>query len=214
MDFELTILQYSLCAWDSLNPWINLGGLVKSPRESFKNPLGHVMRIPAGQDIHMKVHPPMDGKGTEKFLNELEGKTPPDRFHILGSIEREIRAPAQIDHHTDKSLIHWNIRKPIAPDPRLVIQGSPQGLPERDPRILDCVVKINVQVAFGVDLKVEQPMTGKQSQHVIKERDPGHKFGISLAINDKPQCDGCFGRLSFNFCLSRHELKQITECPA
>jgi len=214
MDFELTTLQDSLCAWDSLNPGINLGSLVKCPRERLKNPLGHVMRIPAGQDIHMKVHPPVNGKGTEKFLNELKGKTPPDRFHILGSVEGKIRTPAQIDHHTDKGLIHGNIRKPIAPDPRFVIQGFPQSLPERDPRILDCVVKINFQIAFGVDLQVEQPMTSKQCQHVVKKRNAGHKFGISLAINDKPQCDGCFGRLSFNFCLSRHEQKQITECPA
>ena len=214
MDFELTMLQYSLCAWDSLNAGIDLRGLVERASERLEDPLSHVMSIPAGQNVDVKVHSTMDRKGTEKFLDELEGKTPPNRLHILGGIEREIRTAAQIDHHTDKRLIHWHIRKPIAPDPRLVTKGFPQGLPERNARILNCVVKINVEVAFGVDLQVEQSMTGKQSQHVIEKRDAGHQFGISLAINDKPQCDGCFGRLPFNFCFPSHDRKQITECPA
>ena len=147
----------------------------------------------------MKVHPPVDRDRTQKLLHQLERKIPSDRLDVFWGVEGKIRPSAEVHDHTNKRLVHGNIRKTVSPDPRLVPEGFHQRLPERDAGIFHRVVKIHRNVAFRVEVQIKQPVPRKKRQHVIEEWNPGRELGIPPAVHDKSQHDGGFGCLALNF---------------
>ena len=183
--------------------------LIERAGQGFKYPLRHVVRIPAGQDVHMQVHPAMHRHGAKKFLDELKGEISSDRLDVLRGIKRQIRAPAEIHDDPDQRLVHRDVGKPVAPDPGLVRKRFHQRLPERDAGVLDRVVEIHLDVAAGIEIEIKNPVPREQRQHVVEKRDPGRDLGIPLPIDHQPQGDGCFGCLAFDFCFAGHAAKPI-----
>ena len=66
--------------------------------------------------------------------------------------------------------------------PRAVAQRLPQSLAERDAGILDRVMRIDMQVALGRDLDVDQRMAGELLQHMIEKADAGRNLGHPRAV--------------------------------
>ena len=61
----------------------------------------------------------------------------------------------------------------VALDARLVAQGFVQSLAERQPHVLDRVVRVDMQVALGLDLKGQPPVAGDLLEHVVEKAHPG-----------------------------------------
>lgn len=59
--------------------------------------------------------------------------------------------------------------------PLLVVDRLGQRLPDRDPDILDGVVRIDMQITLRFDLEIDQAMTCDLIQHVIEKRDAGRR---------------------------------------
>ena len=66
------------------------------------------------------------------------------------------------------------------------------GLSEGDAHILNRMVCVDVQIAFGLDFKVNHAMTGNLIHHVFKEWHAGFKASRAIAIKIEADSDLCF----------------------
>ena len=57
-----------------------------------------------------------------------------------------------------------------------------QRLAEHDADILDRVMRIDMQIALGLHIEVEQPMPGEGRQHMVEKSDPGVDRGFTRPI--------------------------------
>ena len=65
----------------------------------------------------------------------------------------------------------------VAADALLVAHGLVDRLAQRDAHVLDGVVAVDVQVALGLDVQVDQAMAGDLVEHVIEKTDAGGEAG-------------------------------------
>ena len=103
---------------------------------------------------------------------------------------------AQIHHDAAERLIHRDVGMPVACDPGLVAEGLADALAEHDAAVLDRVVEINVHIPIHREVEVDEPVAGKQRQHVIEERDASLDLRGPGSIKVDGQGDVGFARLS------------------
>jgi hypothetical protein len=71
----------------------------------------------------------------------------------------------------------------IAAQPALVAHGLGYRLAQGDADIFDGVVAIDVQIALGLDVEVDQAMAGNLVEHVVEETDAGRELGGAGAVD-------------------------------
>ena len=64
----------------------------------------------------------------------------------------------------------------------LVADRLGERLAERDADVLDGVVRVDVQVALGLDLEVEHAVARHLVEHVLEERQAGGELRRALAV--------------------------------
>ena len=64
-------------------------------------------------------------------------------------------------------------------------------------------MRIDVEVAFGVDRKVDQAVAGEQIEHVVEEPDAGARRGLAGAVEVQRQADLRLFGDARDFCVSR-----------
>ena len=74
----------------------------------------------------------------------------------------------------------------VTKDAFFVAHRLGERLPQRDADVFDGVMIINMQIARGVDIQIDQAVTGNLIEHVIQERDPCRQFLLACAV----QIDG------------------------
>jgi hypothetical protein len=79
----------------------------------------------------------------------------------------------------------------VAADALLVTHRLGHRLAQRDAHVFDRVVAVDVQVAFGLDVQVDQPVAGDLVQHVVEKTDAGGQPGLAGAV--KVDADGDLG---------------------
>jgi hypothetical protein len=70
----------------------------------------------------------------------------------------------------------------VAANTLLVAHGLGKSLAERDAHIFHRVVAIDVQIALGIDIEIDQAVAGDLVQHVVKKTDAGGQFGRTTAV--------------------------------
>src|SRR5574343_1739271 len=83
----------------------------------------------------------------------------------------------------------------------LVTPGLGQRLAKGDADILDRMMRVDVQVALGVDVDVDPAMTGDLVKHVIEKGHAGSKFALAGAIEIETHSDLRLQRVACNFGL-------------
>ena len=68
------------------------------------------------------------------------------------------------------------------PDPRAVAEGLGEGGAQDERDVLDGVVLVDLEVAVGADLQVEQAVVRERPQQVIVEADPGLDVGATGTV--------------------------------
>lgn len=81
----------------------------------------------------------------------------------------------------------------VAADAFLVADRLVHGLAQRDADIFHRVVGVDVQVAGGVDVEVDQAVPGDLIEHVIEERHAGLEAGLAGAVQIQADADLGFG---------------------
>lgn len=149
------------------------------------------------QQIDMQRHPGMLTECSEKFFAQGRVKCPDLLVGYRYGAVKE-RPVAEIGNDSNQCLVHRQQATPIPVDTRLVAKGSVEGLAEADTDIFYGMVVVNLDVAFGSNGQIEEPMDRKQRQHMIEKRHTGIDRRLSLAIKGQYQMDICFSGLSVN----------------
>jgi hypothetical protein len=67
-----------------------------------------------------------------------------------------------------------------------------------------------VEIALGLDVEINQPMTGNLIQHVIEKRDAGLEDCTARAVQIDPDPDAGLGSMAFDFGnAGSHERNQL-----
>ena len=66
-----------------------------------------------------------------------------------------------------------------------------QGLPHHDTDVFNCVMVVNVQIAFAGNIQVNQTVTRYLGKHMLKERNAGIKAVFTGTV--KIEADGDLG---------------------
>jgi histidinol-phosphate aminotransferase len=90
---------------------------------------------------------------------------------------------------------------PVTTQAFLVAKRLEQGLTDGDTDILNRVMRIDVQITLGFDLKINQTMTGDLIKHVIKERNISGEFTLTRPIQIQTNGDLGFEGISGDFSL-------------
>src|SRR6185295_14547076 len=97
----------------------------------------------------------------------------------------------------------------VAAQPLFVAHRLRHGLAQRDADVFDRVVAVDVQVALGDDLEVDQPVAGDLVEHVVEEADAGGQLGHARAVEVEGDADlrlgGVAGDIRFAVC-AHHRL--------
>ncbi len=153
------------------------------------------MRVPAVEDLRVDIGVDVVRYGTEKFLDQLEGKVP-DVRHELRDAVLEKGAAAEVDDHAGERFVHGEVAVTVAADADLVAECLLECHSEHDPGVLDTVVRINVEVAFDLHLEVDEPVTSEKVEHVVEEADSGRPRKLAGAVEIEAQGDVGLRRLT------------------
>ena len=88
-------------------------------------------------------------------------------------VEDERRPAGEVDRDLGQGLVHRHDRPAVAVDAALVAECLLDRLAEDDADVFDGVVRIDLQIALGVDVEVDQAVPREQVEHVIEEPDAG-----------------------------------------
>lgn len=121
----------------------------------------------------------------------------------IGVEDHEVTT-AQIDRSRNKRLFHRQRKMTVATNARLVAERLLDGLSETDSNILDRVMLIDMQIALGRDLQINDRMPSKQLKHVVEEADTRLNPRVAVAVKVQLESDLGFVRLSFNLRGTRH----------
>jgi hypothetical protein len=94
---------------------------------------------------------------------------------------------------------------PVAAQSLLVAESPGQRLAERDADILDRVVRVDMQVAAGLNHRGRSGRGGNLLKHVIEEGDAGGEATLAAAVEIQPNGDPGFERIPGNFCLPHRD---------
>ena len=77
----------------------------------------------------------------------------------------------------------------VAAQALLVADRLIERLPQRDADVFHGVVRIDVQIALGENVDVQQAVPGDLIEHVIEKRQPGIELGLAAAVQIQLDAD-------------------------
>ena len=151
--------------------------------------------ILAIQVFHVQAHTAIACHRLEEFLEQL-------CVHIADLVANKINLPdqvgtfAQVYSRAAQRFIHWQIGVAITGNPGKIAQRLGNRLANNDAGIFNRVVAINVQVALGADMQVDEGVAPERVQHMVKKANA--RFDISLAGPIEIEGHGDIGFLGFS----------------
>ena len=175
--------------------WINLASDAQRTGEGLEHGLGLMVGIVTSQCINMHRDSGMIDQALEEFVHQVNIE-----FANHCASERHIEDQAgtsgKIDHDARQGFIQGHIGVTIATQALLVTPSLRQRLTYRYADILYRVVRIDMQIADGGNLKINQSMTGKLVEHVVKKSYAGIQLGYATAIEVEHHPDFGFQRVA------------------
>ena len=111
-------------------------------------------------------------EGGEELADELGVEAADLRRREVDLPDQE--GPAgEVERGADQRVVHREVAGAVAADAALVAERLRERAAERDADVLDGVVVVDVQVAGGADLEVEERVAGELVEHVVEEADAG-----------------------------------------
>jgi predicted molibdopterin-dependent oxidoreductase YjgC len=107
----------------------------------------------------------------------------------------------------------------VALDALLVAHGPGKGLAQGDADVLHRVVRIDVQVALGVNAEIHHPVAGDLVEHVLEKRQTRVEIGLAAAVEAHRNADLRLQRVAADLCAALchgvfHSTAEIAAGPA
>lgn len=87
-----------------------------------------------------------------------------------GHLPDEMRAARQVERARGAGFVHRQRRPPVPDEARLVADGLRHRLADDEPHVLRRVMPVDLDVAGGTDLQVDEPVTRELFDHVRQKR--------------------------------------------
>src|SRR5262249_24010331 len=149
------------------------------------------------KDLDVYVCLGADCEAFEKVVHEL-GLEVADAGGRYLKRNDGVRPAPQVDGGDRQRFVHRHDEVPGAVDAAPVSERFRDGLAERDAKIFDGMVLIDVEIAHGVDGEIECPVPREELQHVIEEPDAGPHLIASLAVESESEGDLRLGRTTLD----------------
>ena len=137
--------------------------------------------ILATQVVDVQGHAGMIDQAMEEFGNQIHIETADHGTRVI-DVVFEAGPAGEVDDDARQRFVERHIAVAIAGQPLLVAPGLGQRLAKGDADILDRMMGVDMQIALGIDIKVDQAVTGNLIQHVIEERYASGKLALAGAI--------------------------------
>ena len=116
-------------------------------------------------------------------------------------MELQAGAAGKVHHDAGQGFVQGHIGVAVAGQALLVAQGLGEGLADGDADVFHRVVTVDVQVALGLHLQIDQAVAGDLVQHVVEEGNAGIELGTAGAVQIETDRDLGFEGISGNFGL-------------
>ena len=153
-----------------------LDGRAQGAGEGLELGLDDVVRVAAGDDVHVQADAGVQRDGLEDVAGQRAGEVAADQVVFLAgglAAVHQVGAAGDVDDGVREGFVQGHGGLAEAADAGLVAQGRAQHLAEGDGDVLDGVVDVDVGVAGGLDGHVDQRVLAQRRQHVVVERDRG-----------------------------------------
>src|SRR5690606_10259424 len=150
-------------------------------REGLEDGLALVMRVLSAQVVDVQRDLRVIDEAAEELGGEVDVEAADERA-------RERHVPLQpgtsgeIDDDARERLVERNVGMAVATDALLVADRARDRLAERDADVLDRVVRVDVQVAFALDLQIDESVTRDLVEHVVEERHAAGELALAGAV--------------------------------
>ncbi len=100
----------------------------------------------------------------------------------------------EIYHHAGQRFIERHVGLAVTAQTLFVAERPGKGLTQGDADVLDAVMVVDMPVAAGNDLQIDETMTGYLVEHVVEKPDAGVELGdartVKVKTNDDPGFEG------------------------
>lgn len=151
-----------------LNAGIERNALRQRAGERFEERLDDVVRVAAVGDVEVERQPRIHGDGAKKVLDQFRvefAQLAPRNLRV----ENQMGTTAKIQNTFSQRLLHGNRRLAEPLHARFVSGGGEQRLSQRDAKVLDRMMRVNVQIPLALDLQIEQSVARQEIKHMIHE---------------------------------------------
>src|SRR5262249_4680779 len=138
------------------------------------------------------------GKSFEEIVDELRLQVA-DALDGGLELDDRVRPAAEVNRRHCKRFVHRHHEVSRAIDPPAIAERLGDGLTERDAKVLDGVVVVDIQIAGRLDRQVECTMPREQFQHVVEKTNTGADGVCSLSVEPDRQGDLCFSRPAVDY---------------
>lgn len=166
-----------------------------------------MVRIDTTQIFNMQGHAGMIDQPLEKLVNEINIELT-NHCPRKGDIEFQPRPAGKVDHDARQGLVKRNVAMAITGQSLFVTPGLGQRLPDGDTDILHRVMRIDMEIAIGLHIKIDQAMTGNLVEHVVEERYASGKLALTGAIKIETHGNLRLQRIACDFSLPHGSLKK------
>jgi len=160
---------------------IDLHRLVEGTGERLETGLDDVVGIHPRQLADVEGEAGVVGHRHEEFPHQF-GVVGADALGRNRQVIAEVGATGAVEGHLHQGLIEGGEEVAEATDAAAVGEGLGQGLAQGDAHVLVGVVVVDVGVAAGGDLQIQQAVAGDLVEHVVEERHAGGHLSAAGAV--------------------------------
>lgn len=137
--------------------------------------------IAAIEIFNVQRDPGCGGKAHEPMLDEF-GVPFAQSWHGKRRLPDKIGSPRYVQRTAGERFIHRRIGAAIARNAALIAQSCQYRFTDGDAGIFGRVMLINMQIADGLYLQIDERMFGKLFEHMVEKSDPGRHVIHAAAI--------------------------------
>src|SRR5262249_52214917 len=129
----------------------------------------------------MEIHTDFVAQSLHEIVHQF-GLETTHSLLLDGDVVGEEDPPADIDYGFAKRLIKRDDGATEALDSRAITERLAKRASHHDPDVLDRMMLIDMQVAAGSELEIEEAMAREAFEHVVQERNSSCHIGPPLAV--------------------------------
>src|SRR5258708_6762098 len=141
--------------------------MVHRARQRLERRLDDMMRIAAAHQVEVQVHPDFISQRFHEIVHQLSLEVA-DPLLADRDVVSEVRAPADIDNRGTDGLVKRHGGLAEALDSSAITERLSKRSAHDHPNVFDRVMVIDMQIATGLDLQVEESVAREALEHVVE----------------------------------------------